>query len=252
MIFGFGQQISMIDQSSGIMDEILLLIRGAQKELWLVSPYVTLDALAGLKREIQRALDRKVSTHLLVREDGNNKLDELRASVGDLVASGLDARCVRDLHAKVYWSEEAAVVTSMNLLASSATKSIEVGFHIGSGSLHQDLREFIRGQVEPEARAFPEPTAPAPTSSQSTKRDAVVGTTPRPKRSERPKASHGACIRCGEDVKLNLEKPLCLSCYRDWARWENRDYNENYCHSCGEEASTSVAKPLCRSCYRTA
>ncbi len=62
--------------------------------------------------------------------------------------------------------------------------------------------------------------------------------------------SGGTCIRCGDDIPHNLTRPLCISCYKSWARWKNEDYPENYCHTCGKPAQTSYRKPECYSCYR--
>jgi hypothetical protein len=67
--------------------------------------------------------------------------------------------------------------------------------------------------------------------------------------SSRASTKAGHCIRCGDDIPLNPDRPLCGDCYKAWAKYENRDYKEAHCHVCGKERSTSFAKPLCRSCW---
>ncbi len=62
-------------------------------------------------------------------------------------------------------------------------------------------------------------------------------------------ATSGHCIRCGDDIDHDTDKPFCYSCYKSWAKWSNDDYEENYCHSCGKSYTTSKAKPLCKKCY---
>lgn len=59
----------------------------------------------------------------------------------------------------------------------------------------------------------------------------------------------GYCIRCSEEISLNVEKPYCYSCYQVWASFGNYDYQENFCHSCGKDERTSMEKPECYSCY---
>lgn len=61
--------------------------------------------------------------------------------------------------------------------------------------------------------------------------------------------SRGHCIRCGESIDFDTDKPFCYSCFKSWSRWSNEDYEENYCHLCGRERGTSKAKPLCYRCY---
>jgi Zn finger protein HypA/HybF involved in hydrogenase expression len=65
----------------------------------------------------------------------------------------------------------------------------------------------------------------------------------------RRRTDEGTCIRCGDSVRLNPERPLCPDCYDSWVRYENPDYEENFCHACGEESETSMRRPLCGSCY---
>lgn len=60
----------------------------------------------------------------------------------------------------------------------------------------------------------------------------------------------GNCIRCKNEIKLNLDKPLCSSCYNTWVRFEDPYYPENYCISCGYEKDVNFSKPACYSCYK--
>ena len=60
----------------------------------------------------------------------------------------------------------------------------------------------------------------------------------------------GFCIRCSTSIPLDIEKPLCYSCYKDWAKYENPFFQEKYCISCGDKKPTSFKKPACISCYK--
>lgn len=60
----------------------------------------------------------------------------------------------------------------------------------------------------------------------------------------------GHCIRCKKSIPLDLEKPLCYSCYEIWFEYSNPNFKEKYCISCGGKHSTSLSKPACYSCYK--
>ena len=62
----------------------------------------------------------------------------------------------------------------------------------------------------------------------------------------------GFCIRCGDDLKFNPEKPLCYKCFKSWTKYSNPEYKEKFCHACGKESSSTVAKPVCYACYKKA
>lgn len=68
--------------------------------------------------------------------------------------------------------------------------------------------------------------------------------------SEQQKIDHGTCIRCGEKIPYNINRPLCDNCYQTWVQFGNIDYPETYCHKCGEVFEGITYKyPLCRKCY---
>ena len=63
----------------------------------------------------------------------------------------------------------------------------------------------------------------------------------------------GVCIRCGERIKFNPNKPLCDKCYPIWAKFGDSKYTEKFCHVCGNEDTRkerSYEKPICYSCYK--
>ena len=60
----------------------------------------------------------------------------------------------------------------------------------------------------------------------------------------------GHCIRCQRQIPLDLDKPLCWSCYNIWAKFEDPNYPENYCISCGDLKDVNFSKPACYVCYK--
>ncbi|PZR04351.1 MAG: hypothetical protein DI536_34375 [Archangium gephyra] len=153
----------------------------------------------------------------------------------ELVAKGMHLLQSKDLHAKVYASEKASLVTSLNLLESSFNNSIEVGVWFTAGSSgHSQVLGFLRTELKDQISDL-ESQRPAQKRERSKKRAA--------------QETEASCIRCGTCIKLNEDRPLCRECYGKWKVYENPDYDENYCHACGDDADTTVAKPLCEDCF---
>lgn len=229
------------------------LIVGAQKHLVLVSPYVQLDGYRTLLRDLKNALKRNVQVRLVVRsKDFSTKQQDVAASadINELRSMGLKLFEVKDLHAKVYLSEKAALVTSLNLLQSSFNNSIEIGVRLDAGSSqYKQVDGFLRSTIKDEAREV------------TTAVDTVHKQQPVTLKARSGRRSHkreveladdeGFCIRCEDDIDLDPEKPFCRSCYRDWREDDDSDPRApaNFCHDCGDGANTSFAKPLCRDCY---
>lgn len=61
----------------------------------------------------------------------------------------------------------------------------------------------------------------------------------------------GYCIRTGEEIAFNPERPFCYKAYKSWASFENFDFPEKYCHKTGKASNgkTSMAKPILNSLY---
>ena len=149
-------------------------------------------------------------------------------------------------HAQNYRPEKAAVMTSMNLLKSSALESIELAVSV-SRALHPDgyqqafrvVESLMKTAEQDRLRSTVRPlTSVAEPARESTSR-----------MREPSRRSTGHCIRCKDDLPFNPEKPLCPSCYKIWSKYEDADYAEEYCHHCGKKHATSLRKPVCRACY---
>ncbi|OQD42775.1 hypothetical protein BUL40_09670 [Croceivirga radicis] len=58
----------------------------------------------------------------------------------------------------------------------------------------------------------------------------------------------GYCIRTGEQIPYNPEKPFSYYAFRTWKQFENYDFEENYCHKTGKESygKTSMRNPILR------
>lgn len=233
------------------------LLEEAREFVTLVSPYLSIEKLRDLERNIQSALKRKVKVVLFTRArdahtagPSQTGLQKLEA----LVQQGLKLHEVPDLHAKLYVSERCALVTSLNLIESSFNNSIEIGMWVSAQHAeYKQLRDFIQRELEPHARPFLPQVEDGP-SEEPARRVAppaprAAGPVRRGGRSPRREVETGYCIRCGDELELNPDKPYCAQDYAVWARYSNPDYEDEYCHGCGEDYPATKNKPFCRDCY---
>jgi len=56
----------------------------------------------------------------------------------------------------------------------------------------------------------------------------------------------GYCIRTGESIPFNLDRPLSDKAFNSWSKYKDEDYKEKFCHYSGEKSNgeTSFAKPI--------
>lgn len=221
--------------------EIALRVRAlaatAQDLLVIVTPYF--NPWAQMLAEIERAAQRRVDVRLIVRED---EVERMRAALAPCHACGVKIHSRTRLHAKLYVTEAAAILTSMNLLETSANDSWEAGIQVEKAGAPDAYRR-LRNQAQDLIESSEEIHSPERARTRRAPAERPLAGAPPAK---------GACLRCGEKIRFDPEKPLCFDCYGSWKKYGNEDYEEKHCHACGEQKPTSVAKPLCRPCWSTA
>lgn len=228
------------------------LIKNAKRNLILVSPYI--EPWKRLEMLIQSAQARKVKVIIIAR--GGPDLDKQKRNTASLREFGINVGFLDRLHAKVYVSESTAILTSMNLLRSSQEGSWEAalqfdlakdrdGYGKVAGIAVQTLKELgEQKQREDHLRTLKEP---AKAAGQPRKNQRAA----KPKATKKkPDLRAGVCIRCGDELVLDTNRPLCSACFRAWAKFQNEDYEESFCHVCGNDHGTSMRKPVCPRCYR--
>lgn len=140
-------------------------------------------------------------------------------------------------------NQDTAILTSMNLFSYSQQNYHEMGIKINKATdleLYNELSKEVDFLI-----------------SQSKKYDRladsvlnVIGFTKKTITAIQDVMAPGYCIRCGNEIVYDLEKPLCDKCYKSWAKYQDQKYEEKYCHSCGKKSKTSFAKPVCYSCFK--
>lgn len=68
------------------------------------------------------------------------------------------------------------------------------------------------------------------------------------------KSNVGYCIRTGEEIEFNPEKPMSTKAFKMWSKYGDKDYQEKYCHFTGEKSNgeTSFARPILRKNWKKA
>ena len=221
-----------------IGDALLRIIAEARQRLTLASPYNR--HWGHLKREVAAAQQRGVAVTIYYRADEPGPGDDYE---------GVTATAVRMLHAKIYANERVALVSTMNLVESSAMYSRDVGMLVRDAK----LRKEIDGYLELLAADADAASAPAAVSAAGIGARPGVGGGPR-RQVQTPAdivkvingsgAGAGFCIECGTAKDFDPVKPMCLVCYNH----HGRNGTHKVCHRCGEGHPAQVNEPLCRSC----
>jgi hypothetical protein len=231
------------------VSRIVALIRNARREVWLVSPYVTVDGDGEISRAIRAALKRGVIVNLVFRFDDGPRINRAFMSehIGDLIGKGLYVFTAERLHAKLYWSDAAVVVTSLNLLESSFESIVDVGLWSDDPKDIANARRFYEAEIRPNVI---DPDEVMDRVEVALEEEEDEEEEEEDDEDEDEEDDEGFCIRCGDDIDFDPDKPYCLDDYRKWARYGNEDYEDSYCHGCGDEYPATMRKPLCRDCYR--
>ena len=243
-----------------IAPHVLDILRDAEKQVTLVSPYN--EFWARLEKQIETTVRSGVRIDVIYRagkrSDAIEWLETLRPRV--------KVYEVENLHAKIYLNESAVLITSMNLLDSSRNNSMEIGISINDDDAQNSVREYVKTLIQQAKEAKKgKKTAASPADSRAKPRKRQTVSESRTKyRTDETEPSLGGflkglvaavtneggrCIRCSDSVDFDPDRPLCEDCFKTWNQYGDWDYPEKHCHSCGEKRKTSYAKPLCRPCY---
>ena len=242
--------------TSHISAELENIIKYAKDELVIISPYMRVNE--NLQSFIDLANARSVRFTIIYGKTEMRSQEHAWISRLTTQETGF----IANLHAKCYLNESAAIVTSMNLYEFSQQNNDEMGIL----ATREDDPELYR-QIYEEARRLGSKAnlkwgiQPTPTQTptlqpppQPQRKETAVAAPTAPRNSKSPqqsssRATQGFCIRCGNPIPMDRDKPLCGRCYREWVKFKNETYPEKYCHACGKQRDTTFAKPLCGRCY---
>ncbi len=124
-----------------ISSKIMTLIESAEKELFIVSPYVNISDWEKMKKCLIRAKNRNVRIRMYVRKNAQQDLSALKEI-------GIIPILIENLHAKLYVNEKYGIVTSQNLVAYSDINSIDIAYKTENIDERTELIEFINKSIQ--------------------------------------------------------------------------------------------------------
>ena len=212
-----------------ISSALLKIIGDARQRLTLVSPFN--KHWGHLRRAIASAEQRGVDVTVYYRADEANPMAE---------HPSITAVPVRMLHAKIYANETTALISSMNLVETSALYSRDVGILVTDPALRRQIDGFVRSLWDSVDTESP-PGSSANNGHGNATRMHRVSTAAD---IAAVLDIEGHCIECGANISFDPDKPLCFQCYSR----HGRTGVHNVCHKCNDSHRTLLNEPFCRVC----
>ena len=208
--------------TTGVSHHLEEIIKRAETSVLLISPYLkTHDRIrAVIEARSHEGLDIRIVY-------GKKEIDPKEQAWIDSVPRVLTAFC-KNLHAKCYLNERAALLTSMNLYEYSQVHNTEMGILVD-----RDDTESLFEQIRDEAERIWERNA----------------NREQPK-TQKPRRSTGHCVRCKTAIAQDLKRPHCGKCYKSWSKYKNPKYPEKFCHNCGANTRVTAQNPVCKPCFK--
>jgi phosphatidylserine/phosphatidylglycerophosphate/cardiolipin synthase-like enzyme len=226
--------------SSGITYHLENLIKSAESNLFLVSPYLKFNS------KIKQLLDDRNNFRIDIKII-YGKVD-LQAEESSWLKSmdSIKMLFCKNLHAKCYINEKEAIITSMNLYEFSQQNNNEMGIHVTKEEdpkLYQDIYDEVRSLIRTSdhvSLSIEKVETKKPVLKKEKKVEKKISKI----------TNKGFCIRCKDNISLNLEHPYCKKCYSSWNKFADITYEEKTCHNCGKDNKSSLEKPVCYSCFK--
>jgi hypothetical protein len=223
--------------TQGVSYFLKKLIDNSNDKLYLISPYLQIN------NQIKMSLEdrHKFSIDILFIY---GKVSDLNPEDSEWFTSmpGIKLMFHKDLHAKCYFNEKEAIVTSMNLYMFSQQNNVEMGIYI-SKEKDEELYKQIANEVDRIKRGSEHRTI-------SIQKVEII----KQETKTNKKSLSGYCIRTGVEIPFNIEKPFCRDAYNKWNEYGDPDYPEKYCHFSGDVSNkeTSFNKPILRKYWKKA
>lgn len=259
--------------------ELEKLFDNAEGQLILISPYIKLHDRykSSLLTKIENP---NIEIIILFGKNEEDLSKSMKQGDFDFFKQfpNIEIRYEKRLHAKYYANETKAILTSMNLYDFSQNNNIEAGVLMesslkGSFTGENELdssswdyfsivleqsellfeqkpifekknllssRKYIKSEIEVDKLSdfFKNVSYKKVYKKKEQK---VIKTKILTK-----VGNSGFCIRTGNEIPFNVEKPMNYEAFKMWNKYKDVDYSEKYCHFSGElsNGKTSVNKPI--------
>ena len=135
-----------------IRTELINLIEDANKMLVIISPYISLEKMGeweDIVKKLKEKADKRLFLEIHIRKDyydiREKKNKEKTKEEVENIFKGISLDNIythEKLHAKLYFNEKTALVTSMNLWGSSMDKNIELGYLLRNSEYEEVRKKF--------------------------------------------------------------------------------------------------------------
>jgi hypothetical protein len=120
---------------SEISGNIMTLIEEADEKVILVSPYFKISKWYKLLNRLEALRQKNIAVEIYVRENEFESIEEV-------LHIGFQPITIPNLHTKLYLNEKEAIVSSMNLLLSSDTNSLDIALKSENQKEYDKLFEY--------------------------------------------------------------------------------------------------------------
>lgn len=218
--------------SDGIKSELSKILKKSNDFIYLVSPYLSI--IERYRAIVEDAANQGIEIHVIY---GKNEM-KTRESEWFETVDRVWIHYWKNLHSKCYMNEKAAIITSLNLYEYSMINNHEMGIVIYRNQ-DSDVYEDILDEVKRLIRI-----------SDTVRVPKTIDKSENPHMEKPLFPRKGYCIRCGETIEYDPDKPYCDKHMKSWNRYKNPDYieKEGHCHICGKTWKTSMNSPVCQKC----
>ena len=256
--------------------EIGKIFENAKNNLILISPYIKLHHryAAELKTKIT---NDKLKIVIVFGKNEQDITKSLTSADLDFFKQfpDIEIRYEKRLHAKFYANESSQILTSMNLYDFSQDENIEVGIKtdysllnnfaskiISEKNLDQDAWEYFNKVIDHSVLLFkntPEYSREYWGLTEKFKgikneldkitehfSKSTISKSFFSKSNSSYEIMEGYCIRTGEKIPFNIQKPYSEKAYKSWLQYKNLEYKEKFCHKTGKSSGgkTSMLNPI--------
>lgn len=221
--------------TKGIAASIEDIIKNSKEYIYIISPYVKIDD--SYIERLYEAEKNGIDISLIFGKE------EMKGFEKDKFRNfnKLKIYFLENLHAKCYFNERTALITSMNLYDYSEKNNREMGIEINKSENSDIYEDIIKEAESIKSRA---------------ELDKIENLNSKKNNFHNTQYSiTGYCIHCKTEIPFDREKPLCLNCFYGWRDCGSPICKEKYCHKCGKFIKESFNEqinfeyPLCNECY---
>jgi phosphatidylserine/phosphatidylglycerophosphate/cardiolipin synthase-like enzyme len=232
-----------------ISPKILDIIDESDEYVNLISPY--LKFWGHLEKQIESCLKRNVDINIFFRTD---KIEEYKQTeiLKKLSIEGVNFFHTENLHTKLYFSEKQGILGSMNLHDFSQQNSEELCIYTEDSEMISNFGNYLKREVKNRSerlkinKLFEFSKEKIETTKKVFKKTKDVV-----KKIKKVVSDNGFCIRCKDDIELNVKVPYCKKCYKSWNRYKDKKYEEKHCHDCGKSNKSTMLRPICYICFKS-